>query len=381
MQKNGIMKSLLFLLTVVALVAFLFISAAETWGKSLAAQETLDISGKWNSNIGLVYEFTQNGDQFTWFVALNDQKGGGTLNGHNLSASWSDAGGSGSAEGRITAADANGRAGRIEWDNGVVFEREGAVSISSKPAQIAQEQKGQRRSTLQPTQPAAPVQPQGAGAVSIPSKPAQIAQEQKGQRRSTLQPTQPVAPVQPQGAGAQSSGSWNAGAQPWGEGAEPWAEGLYLYINGIKGSLTAPLDWFEVMHVKQSLSSLQSPSSLLGVGSGGDSGGKNAPKSPLVIIKVVDNASPILNIYCLTGRFIPDVTLVCYVPGINYRVIMNDVMISAIEVVGPDEKGRILENVSLDFARCTWEFHNINPDGSPGTITKKEFDFRSNKVI
>jgi type VI secretion system secreted protein Hcp len=343
MHKNGIMKGLLFLLTVVALVAFLFISATETWGKSLAMQETLDISGKWNSNIELVYEFTQNGYQFTWFVALNNQKGAGTLSGHNLSASWSDAGGSGSAEGRITAADANGRAGRIEWDNGVVFEREGAVSISSKPAQIAQ--------------------------------------EQKGQRRSTLQPTQPVAPVQPQGAGAQSSGSWNAGAQPWGEGAEPWAEGLYLYINGIKGSLTAPLDWFEVMHVKQSLSSLQSPSSLLGVGSGGDSGGKNAPKSPLVIIKVVDNASPILNIYCLTGRFIPDVTLVCYVPGINYRVIMNDVMISAIEVVGPDEKGRILENVSLDFARCTWEFHNINPDGSPGTITKKEFDFRSNKVI
>jgi type VI protein secretion system component Hcp len=330
MQKNEIKKGLLFLLTVVALVAFLFISATETWGKSLATQEPLDISGKWNSNIGLVYEFTQNGYKFTWLVALNNQKGAGTLSGHNLSASWSDAGGSGSAEGRITAFDANARPVRIEWDNGVVFERAG--------------------------------------------------QEQKGQRRSTLQPTQPVAPVQPQGVEAQSSGSWNAGAQPWGEGAEPWAEGLYLYINGIKGSLTAPLDWFEVMHVKQSLSSLQSPSSLLGVGSGGDSGEKNTPKSPLVIIKVVDNASPILNIYCLTGRFIPDVTLVCYVPGINYRVIMNDVMISAIEVVGPDEKGRILENVSLDFARCTWEFHNINPDGSPGTITKKEFDFRSNKV-
>jgi hypothetical protein len=182
MQKNGIMKGLLFLLTAVALVAFLFISAAETWGKSLATQETLDISGKWNSNIELVYEFTQNGYQFTWFVALNNQKGAGTLSGHSLSASWSDAGGSGSAEGRITAVDANGRAVRIEWDNGVVFERAG------------QEQKGKPQSTLQATQPMALVQPQGAGAVSIPSKPAQIAQEQKGQRRSTLQPTRPEAP-------------------------------------------------------------------------------------------------------------------------------------------------------------------------------------------
>jgi hypothetical protein len=234
-------------------------------------QETLDISGKWNSNIELVYEFTQNGYQFTWFVALNNQKGAGTLSGHNLSASWSDAGGSGSAEGRITAVDANGRAVRIEWDNGVVFERAG------------QEQKGQQRSTLQATQPMALVQPQGAAAVSIPSKPAQIAQEQKEKRRSTLQPTQPVAP-QP------------AAPQPAAL-AVPQYPGLYLYINGIKGSSQAlgARDWIEIMHFKQSLSM------FLAGGSSGLSAGKNA-KSPLVITKVVDIASPFLNIYCLTAN-------------------------------------------------------------------------------
>jgi type VI protein secretion system component Hcp len=358
MQKNGIKKGLLFLLTVVALVAFLFISATETWGKSLATQETPDISGKWNSNIELVYEFTQNGDQFTWFVALNDQKGGGTLSGHNLSASWSDAGGSGQAEGRITSVDANGRAGRIEWDNGVVFERAGAVSISSKPAQIAQEQKEKRRSTLQPIQPVAQVQPQGAGAVSIPSKPTQIAQEQKGQRRSTLQPTQPAAP-QPAAL------------------AIPKGEGLYLHINGIKGSSQEAEDWIEVMHFKQV------PSFSLGIGSDGVSGRKNAPKSLMVITKVVDIASPFLNIYCLAGTSISDVTLVRVSSKkfIDYRVRIESVMISAIEVDGPDEKGRILENVSLEFSSCTWEFHDTNPDGSLGPAIIKKFDLKLNREI
>jgi type VI secretion system secreted protein Hcp len=350
MQKNGIMKGLLFLLTAVALVAFLFISATETWGKSLATQETLDISGKWNSNIELVYEFTQNGSQFTWFVALNNQKGAGTLSGHNLSASWSDAGGSGSAEGRITAVDANGRAGRIEWDNGVVFERAG------------QEQKGQRRSTLQATQPMALVQPQGAGAVSIPSKQAQIAQEQKEKRRSALQPTQPEAP-QPEAP------------QP-ADLEVPRGKGLYLYINGIKGSSQEARDWIDVMHVKQSLSSFQA-------GQYSGAGGNNALKSLLVITKVVDIASPILNVYCLTGKLISDVTLVrvSRPPFIDYRVRIESVMISAIEVDGLDEKGRILENVSLDFASCTWEFHDTKPDGSLGPPIIKKFDFKAKQEI
>ena len=252
-------------------------------------------------------------------MSLNDQKGGGTLSGHNLSASWSDAGGSGSAEGRITSVDANGRAGRIEWDNGVVFERAGAVSISSKPAQIAQEQKGQRRSTLQPTQPAAP---------------------------------QPAALAIPKG------------------------EGLYLYINGIKGGSQEAEGWIEVMHFKQSLFSSG------GLGFLGSSGTRPS-FSPLVITKVVDIASPFLNIYCAAGKRISDVTLVRVSSKkfIDYRVRIESVMISAIEVDGPDEKGRILENVSLIFSRCTWEFHDTNPDGSLGPAIIKKFDLRLNSEI
>jgi len=134
MQKSGMKKCSLLLLTVVVLVAFQFSPATETWGKSFTTQAALDISGKWTSNIGLVYEFTQNGDQFTWFVELNNQEGEGTLNGRSLSASWSEEGGRGSANGKITDVDEDGRAVRIEWDNEVVFERIGATSAPSEPA-------------------------------------------------------------------------------------------------------------------------------------------------------------------------------------------------------------------------------------------------------
>jgi type VI protein secretion system component Hcp len=125
------------------------------------------------------------------------------------------------------------------------------------------------------------------------------------------------------------------------------------------------------MHFKQSFSS------FLAGGSYGASGTKKPSKSPLVITKVVDIASPFLNIYSLTGKLISDVTLVRVSPAqsIDYRVIINNVMISAIEVDGLDEKGRILENVSLDFAICTWEFHDTKPDGSLGPLIRKKFDF------
>ena len=86
---------------------------------------------------------------------------------------------------------------------------------------------------------------------------------------------------------------------------------------------------------------------------------------------------------CAAGKRISDVTLVRVSSKkfIDYRVRIEVVMISAIEVDGPDEKGRILENVSLIFSRCTWEFHDTNPDGSLGPAIIKKFDLKLNGEI
>ena len=110
-------------------------SSAKTFlPTELAAGQVRDISGKWSSNIGVDYEITQSGNQFTWFAAKINQKGSGTLSQSGISASWTDPGGSGSAKGNITEVDSSGAATRIEWDNGVVFFRKtGSASSPTAP--------------------------------------------------------------------------------------------------------------------------------------------------------------------------------------------------------------------------------------------------------
>jgi hypothetical protein len=84
----------------------------------------LSLDGRWNSSIGFQYDITQSGKNFTWNVITPvREQGRGTLSGNNVTASWSGDNGSGSAEGRITESDSQGRAQRIEWSNGVVFFR------------------------------------------------------------------------------------------------------------------------------------------------------------------------------------------------------------------------------------------------------------------
>jgi hypothetical protein len=82
-----------------------------------------NISGQWKSSIGLVYNITQQGDQFNWTVASSNEKGEGTIKGNDLSASWAGQQGHGSSAGKITAVDSSGKATEIKWNNGVRFYR------------------------------------------------------------------------------------------------------------------------------------------------------------------------------------------------------------------------------------------------------------------
>ena len=66
---------------------------------------------------------TQQGNQFTWTVAIGDEKGEGTISGNNMSAFWKGMQGSGSSAGQIMRESA-GKATEIKWNNGVRFYRE-----------------------------------------------------------------------------------------------------------------------------------------------------------------------------------------------------------------------------------------------------------------
>jgi hypothetical protein len=82
-----------------------------------------NLAGDWKGFQGMTFTFTQNGSQFAWSVKATGEKAQGSIDGDTLLVSWTNAQGSGTAKGMITAKDASGRATRIDWDNGVVFSR------------------------------------------------------------------------------------------------------------------------------------------------------------------------------------------------------------------------------------------------------------------
>ena len=108
-------------------VSFLMV-ATSAFGSDRQQVEPPDISGEWNSNIGLKYRITQNGVQFSW-VDSNRVNGSGTIAGNNLTTDWTDALGVHSATGRITEFNDSGRPAKIVWSNGVIMTRQATPEI------------------------------------------------------------------------------------------------------------------------------------------------------------------------------------------------------------------------------------------------------------
>jgi len=94
---------------------------------SATPRATISIAGSWNSNIGFAYEIVQSGMSFTWTVSnkpeLNERGEGSITEAGKINASWTNVNGQGRADGTVFALDSNGRAARVQWSNGVVFER------------------------------------------------------------------------------------------------------------------------------------------------------------------------------------------------------------------------------------------------------------------
>jgi len=89
----------------------------------VAVHFAYDLRGMWKGEFGsLTYQFTQDGNQFSWYVETNRERGTGTINGTIVSVAWAGDWGSGSDTGTLIP-DRSGRIVRIEWDNGNTFTR------------------------------------------------------------------------------------------------------------------------------------------------------------------------------------------------------------------------------------------------------------------
>jgi hypothetical protein len=92
-------------------------------GQVTPQQGPVDISGSWRNQRGFNFRISQKGSQFTWEVPDIAERGSGTINGRNVTASWVGRMGSGSARGTVETAP-DGRATAIRWDNGGVFQKQ-----------------------------------------------------------------------------------------------------------------------------------------------------------------------------------------------------------------------------------------------------------------
>ncbi|MBM3297350.1 MAG: hypothetical protein FJY83_07090 [Candidatus Aminicenantes bacterium] len=104
--------------------ALIFVVALSSFAVTESGQQTPDISGRWKSNIGKVYEVEQTRNIFTWRVVGGSQTANGTINGLEVSASWVEGQTRGAATGVIVL-DPQRRPVRVEWSNRVVFTRGG----------------------------------------------------------------------------------------------------------------------------------------------------------------------------------------------------------------------------------------------------------------
>jgi len=77
----------------------------------------LNIEGVWNSHFGLLYDITQHGADFAWYIASIHEWGTGTIDGTQLNVTWHGDNGSGSGTG-VLALGPSGEVIAIEMDNG-----------------------------------------------------------------------------------------------------------------------------------------------------------------------------------------------------------------------------------------------------------------------
>lgn len=99
-----------------------------------------------------------------------------------------------------------------------------------------------------------------------------------------------------------------------------------------------------------------------------DTGGGRASVQDLIIHKMVDKATTVLQLHCFNGEPIDEVKVSVYKMGkdpIEYTTItMKKVRIASISNGGEDGQEGLLEEVSLNFAEVKFEYQPCK-DGKP----------------
>jgi type VI secretion system secreted protein Hcp len=116
------------------------------------------------------------------------------------------------------------------------------------------------------------------------------------------------------------------------------------------------------------------------VGGGGGAGKANF--QDISLTKWVDQASPVLMLYCANGDHFEKAQLVVRKAGktpLEYITIdMEKVMITSVSTGGSGGEDRLTENVSLNFAKVKVAYKRQKPDGSGEPAKEFIWDIAAN---
>jgi len=157
----------------------------------------------------------------------------------------------------------------------------------------------------------------------------------------------------------------------------------FLKISTIPGESTDDKhkDWIEVLRFR--LAMRQSSAGQRSTGGAATAGRVNV--KPLVVLKLLDKASPKLALACCTGEHIPEVRLqLCRATGDKtpyMEYILNDVIVTQVSrgANNDQELPLPMEEVAFDFGTITWKY--TQPDhrtGKPVGEVKAHWDLIAN---
>lgn len=158
---------------------------------------------------------------------------------------------------------------------------------------------------------------------------------------------------------------------------------IFIKIGDIKGESQDKTHKDEIEVLNWSWGMSQSGNMHTGTGGGA---GKVSIQD-LSLTKYVDKASPNLMMHCSSGKHVPKVTLTVRKAGgdaqVEYLIInLEEVLISSLSTGGSGSDDRLIENVTLNFAKVTVDYQPQKADGTKdGGPIKYGWNIRSNVKI
>lgn len=158
---------------------------------------------------------------------------------------------------------------------------------------------------------------------------------------------------------------------------------IFIKIGDIKGESQDKTHKDEIEVLNWSWGMSQSGNMHTGTGGGA---GKVSIQD-LSLTKYVDKASPNLMMHCSSGKHVPKVTLTVRKAGgdsqVEYLIInLEEVLISSLSTGGSGSDDRLIENVTLNFAKVSVDYQPQKADGTKdGGPIKYGWNIRSNVKI